>query len=196
MEVTAIILAGGKSSRFGKDKSLLMWNNQLIMQRLVSSCKVFAQEILIVSNQQNKFKIEGTKELSDIYPDMGPLGGLHTGLYAASCEKVFLTACDMPLMDARLAEEMLEQLDTYEAVLPCCEGRFQPMFTVFQRRPALLAAEEMLQRGEQKMLLLLQRLHTKYVECSSDTEQAFFNMNYLQDYHWLIHHYECKKEEN
>ncbi len=189
MKATAIILAGGKSSRFGSDKSLLMWNNQLIMKTLVDSCRTFADEILIVSNQENKFGIQGTKELRDIYPEMGPLGGLHAGLNAATHERVFLTACDMPLLNTELAKKILYQLTAYEAVVPCCEGRFHPMFTAFRRTPALFVADHMLSQGERKMLMLIKKLSTCYWECSVEEEQAFYNMNYLEDYRRLIGDY-------
>lgn len=163
-----------------------MWKNQLIIQRLVDSCKTFAEEILIVSNQENKFGIQGTKELSDIHPHMGPLGGLHAGLSAAKYEQIFLTACDMPLLDTYLARQLLQQLEFYEASVPSCDGHFHPMFTAFRRTPALMVSDTLLRQGEGKMMLLLGKLHTCYWECSNEEEQAFYNMNYLDDYHRLI----------
>jgi molybdopterin-guanine dinucleotide biosynthesis protein A len=76
-KTTAIILAGGKSSRFGGDKTILPLGNRLLIHHLVEACNKFADEVLIIGNQQNKFAIEGVREISDIFKEMGPLGGFH-----------------------------------------------------------------------------------------------------------------------
>lgn len=182
MKVTAIILAGGKSSRFGQDKSLLMWKNQLLMERLVDLCRNFAEEILIVSNQENKFGIEGTKEISDIYPNMGPLGGLHAGLKSATYERIFLMGCDMPMADCSFARKLLLKLNDYEAAVPCRDGYFHPVFTAFRRTPALIISDKMLKQGKCKVLTLLEMLRTYYWECSDEEERTLYNVNYSEDY--------------
>lgn len=95
-KTTAIILAGGKSSRFGADKKTLPWGNRLIIHHLVEACNKFADEVLIISNQQNKFAIEGVREISDIFKEKGPLGGFHTGMEAARYDKIFLPPATYP----------------------------------------------------------------------------------------------------
>lgn len=110
-KTTAIILAGGKSSRFGADKTTLPWGNRLIIHHLVEACNKFADEVLIISNQQNKFAIEGVREISDIFKEKGPLGGFHAGMEAARYDKIFFTACNMPLFNLELAQKLLTQLD-------------------------------------------------------------------------------------
>lgn len=182
MGVTAIILAGGKSSRFGRDKSLLQLNRKPLMQHLTEQCAAFADEILIISNQENKFGLPGIRELQDHYRDMGPLGGIHAGLCAASNPHIFVTACDMPFFHAGLAQRMLASLNVYEAVLPCHHTYFEPLFSAMRKDRALAEAESLLANGDRKVLLLFDRLHTHCRECDGEELNVFYNINYPEDY--------------
>lgn len=201
MGTTAIILAGGKSSRFGTDKSLLRWNDKRIVEYMAQQCADFAEEILVVSNQPCKFGLEGVRELSDIFRDKGPLGGIHAGLAAAAYEKVFVTACDMPLFQPALAVRLIKSLETgvyraetYEAAIPRCKGRLQPLFSALRRTPALRAAEELLKQDQRKLRMLFTKLHTCYMDMEAmgypdDDGKAmdiFYNINYPADYEALL----------
>ena len=184
MKTTAIILAGGKSSRFGSDKSLLHWKDRPIMERLAEECQRFADEVLIISNQNSKFVLPGIRELSDQYPGMGPLAGLHAGLLEASGESVFLTACDMPFLDGILAKELISYLRNWEAVVPCSGTLIQPLYSAMVRDKALPIAERMLSQGERKMKRFFGTLRTCYWDCPR--QEVFYNMNYPADYERLL----------
>lgn len=184
MKTTAIILAGGKSRRFGSDKSLLRWQGQPIVERLAQECSSFADEVLIISNQPAKFCIPGVRELSDRYPGLGPLGGIHAGLLEASGESVFVTACDMPLLKAEMAQELLARLKGWDAVVPRDGERLQPLFSAMAREQGLKTAEEMLQQGEKRMRTFFRQMHTCYWDCPG--WEVFYNMNYPADYERLL----------
>ncbi len=184
--VTALILAGGKSSRFGSDKSLLILNQKLIVQHLVECCSSFADEVLIVSNQDAKFGLPGIRELHDIYPDMGPLGGIHAGLCAAKNDYIFVSACDMPFFDEFLAKCMLSQLDEYQAVLPYYQNKYEPLFSALRRDKALSVTEYLLQHNKKRMMLLFEQLETYCWECTKEEHENFYNINYREDYFKLL----------
>ena len=188
MKTTAMILAGGKSSRFGRDKSLLILNGQRIVEYLVEQCYQFADEVLIVSNSDAKFRIPGVRELSDIYPEKGPLGGIHAGLTHAKGDTVFVTACDMPMFDLELARELVALSSEYEAALPVADGRLQPLFAMLRRAPALRAAERMLYSDHRKLRFLYDRLKTCYLcrPVQEEPKDLFFNINYPADFERLV----------
>ena len=193
MDVTAILLAGGRSSRFGRDKSLLCWQDRPIVERLAEQCAAVADEVLIVSNSPGKFRLPGVRELSDRYPDMGPLGGLHAGLAEAAHPWVFVTACDMPLFHAALARDLLTFTAYCEAVLPRCGTRLQPLFSVLRREPALREAEWMLSHGRRRLRELYERLDTFYLDlpdggpgAGDPAADLFYNINYPADYERLV----------
>lgn len=180
-KITAIILAGGKSSRFGADKTALHWGDRLIIHHLVDVCKQFADEVLIVSNQQNKFAIEGVPEISDVFKGKGPLGGFHAGMEAARYDKIFFTACDMPLFNLELAQKLLTQLDTgAEASIPRHGERTEPLFSAIFRPAAMSTATTMLQQDNRRLMDFFRQLNTSYVECQEEDFQ--FNLNRQEDY--------------
>ena len=182
MGVTAIILAGGKSSRFGRDKSLLVLDSKLLVRHLADCCATFADEILIISNQDQKFGFPGIRELSDRYTNMGPLGGIHAGLCEASHEHIFVTACDMPFFQVSLAETLLARLHIYDAAMPCHHALCEPLFSAMRRTEALAAAEMLLQQGDRKVLLLFDRINTFCWNCTEEDIHIFYNINYPDDY--------------
>lgn len=193
MGVTAIILAGGRSSRFGRDKSQLSWRSRGMVEHLVGECRTLADEVLVVSNQPGKFSIPGVTELCDIYRDRGPLGGIHAGLTAATWETVFLTACDMPLFHSGLARRLLSFSGRYEAALPRDGDRHEPLFAMLRRTPALAESTFLLERDQRTLLGLYQGLHTRWLDREEwglpnpgQAETVFFNINYPADYEDLL----------
>ena len=188
MNYTAIILAGGKSDRFGTDKTLLRINGELIIECIINRCKKLFAEIIIVSNESNKFNIPGVKEISDIYPGHGPLGGIHAGLLAASNEVCFVTACDMPLFYSPLAEYILSKSNGYDIVLPKEKNNhFQPLFAVY-RKNLLSQAEKLLMRKSCQVLNLCKTANVRYIDepdwkkrIRGNTD-VFFNINSPEDY--------------
>lgn len=193
MGATAIILAGGKSSRFGRDKSQLSWRSRGIVEHLAEACAALADQVLVVSNQPGKFAIPGVTELCDLYENRGPLGGIHAGLTAAACETVFVTACDMPLFHAELARRLLSFSDRYEAALPRNGQRHEPLFAMLRRTPALAASTALLERDQRALLGLYRSLRTRWLDreewgtrSPDKAEDIFFNINYPADYERLL----------
>lgn len=90
MKTTGVILAGGKSSRMGTDKSILIFHEKTFIDNNVNIFKEVVDEIIIVSNQHNKYGYKDIQEVSDIYQDMGPLAGIHAGILAAEHDTVLL----------------------------------------------------------------------------------------------------------
>ena len=77
---TGIILAGGKSSRMGQDKGLLMLNGRTFMSHIIEALEPVVSDIIIVSNNSD-YDIYKLKRVADILKDSGPLAGLYTGLF-------------------------------------------------------------------------------------------------------------------
>ena len=188
MEYTAIILAGGKSSRFGKDKTLLEINGELIVESIVKKCKPLFSEIIVVSNHSGKFAINGAKEISDIFTSQGPLGGIHAGLKEAKNPVCFVTACDMPYFSLPLASYLLEQSEKSDVVVPReSGGHLQPLFAVYHKR-VQQQIEEMLLENKRSILNLYDRVNVNYIEehcwkeITNGSNDVFFNINDAKDF--------------
>ena len=183
MSNTAIILAGGKSLRFGKDKTRLEINGVKIIETIVGKCKPLFSDIIIVGG--GDFNIPGTREVPDIFRGAGPLGGIHAGLSAAVNEVCFVAACDMPNFYVPLIIKLLSYSAEYDAVLPKTENYLQPLFAVYRKR-LLPKAETLLSQNICKTLRLLEDAKVRYIEiqpseCKSIND-IFFNINFREDF--------------
>lgn len=189
MHIAALILAGGKSARFGSDKSLLTLNGELIVHRLASQCRPLCGEVIILCGRQEKFHLDGVRELPDVLPNRGPLGGLYTGMLHSRAELFLTVACDMPLFDPRLAAKLLRECAGYDACVPINAGRPEPLCAAY-RRSALPVIHEMLDRGEHRMGLMLSRVRTRFLdraewqscEDGAPPPDPFWNINYPENY--------------
>jgi molybdopterin-guanine dinucleotide biosynthesis protein A len=133
MAVSGIILAGGRSSRMGRDKTLLLFQNETLIARTVSELRKVADEIIIASNATAKYGIDGVREVPDIFPGMGPLGGMYAGLAAARYDVAFVVAGDMPFFTAELAAYLLGRRAGHDAVVPRVKGNWEPLAAVYAR---------------------------------------------------------------
>src|ERR1035437_7677768 len=93
------ILAGGKSSRMGTDKGLLVFNKKTIIQHVIAQLKPVVKEVIIVSNNRDYEKF-GVKVIADIIKNIGPAGGIHAALSHSNTNHNFIVSCDMPFITA------------------------------------------------------------------------------------------------
>lgn len=183
MGTTGIILAGGKSSRFQRDKTQIAWNNKTLTEDLAARFLAVFDQVLIVSGTQGKFHIEGTREVTDHYSEKGPLGGIHAGLLAAEHEACFVMACDMPFFDGQAANRLLAYEGQGDIVAPVRDGRPEPLFAVYHRRlgPQI---ETLLEENRLAVRALFHCCQVRLVQEVEwgGTERLFYNINYPEDY--------------
>jgi len=118
MKASAIILAGGKSSRMGTNKALLKINEKTNIERMADKLKLFFDDIILVTNDSEQYEFLELKTAADHYPGMGPLAGVHAGLLASDYDLNFIVACDMPFVSAELAEALVNSCGHFDAVIP------------------------------------------------------------------------------
>jgi molybdopterin-guanine dinucleotide biosynthesis protein A len=188
MMAAAIILSGGKSSRMGTNKALLKINEKTNIERITDTLKMSFNDIILVTNNPEHYQFLGLPMVTDIYPDQGPLAGIHAGLLASKFDVNFIAACDMPFVSGELAEVLVNQCGDYDAVIPIINGRQHPLFAVYQKRVTEEIAHS-IEAGRLRIKQLLEQLHVKYVTeedlqayCSNDLERVFFNMNHPNEY--------------
>ncbi|MFD0826655.1 molybdenum cofactor guanylyltransferase [Neobacillus sp. M.A.Huq-85] len=188
MKAAAIILSGGKSSRMGTNKALLKINEKTNIERLVEELKGFFSEIILVTNLPDEYQFLGVKMVSDRFPGLGPLAGLHAGLQESTQEVNVAVACDMPFVSGELAEKIVAKLDGFDAAIPVIEGKKQPLFAAYGRR-ILPVVEASLEKGNLRMTQLFDDLQVLYLTeedlpgySKPILERTFFNMNYPEEY--------------
>ncbi len=104
-EYSAVILAGGKSSRMGDNKAFLKWNGSTFLQHSVFKMKQIGIETIIVSGRYAHQT--DVKFVEDVYPDRGPLGGMHACMKQANTQYCFVIPVDAPNIPLFVMEELI-----------------------------------------------------------------------------------------
>ena len=133
MQATGIILAGGKSSRMGEDKGLVLLNGKPMIQYVIEALKEVVSNIIIISNNAsyNKFRVP---VYSDLIKDKGPVGGIYTGLYHSTTELNFCISCDVPMISSDFILWLLKRSGNASITLPMYKDKIHQMIGVYSKQ--------------------------------------------------------------
>lgn len=184
---TAIILAGGKSSRMGENKALLPFGDRPLIQRVVDELRPHFDDLILVTNQpEAHMAMADIRLVSDVHPHQGPLGGILSGLLASRGRHNMVVSCDMPFLNHLLLDYMWTLRNWGDVVVPLTHEALSPMCAIYDRHvlPELASA---LAAGERKVMGLYPRLKVHYVredELKAYDPQllSFRNVNTRDDY--------------
>ncbi len=190
--VTGVILAGGQSRRMGQNKALMRLGDEPLIAHVIRQMKSVTDELLLITNERDLYTALKLPMYADIVPDMGALGGLHTGLTCAANSTVICVGCDMPLLQPNLLSHLVTLLGNHDAVVPCVQAtdRFTPVFqtlsAVYSER-CLPVIDEMLSVGELRVHALYDRIDARIVEphewrAFDPRGLSFFNINTPEDF--------------
>jgi len=152
MRTGAIILCGGKSSRMGRDKAILPFGPELMLQRVVRLvAEVVPEDRIVVVAGANQALPELPAKIivgRDAAPHQGPLSGLAHGfrILSDSAGAVYATGCDAPLLVPAFIASMFTQLGCNDAVVPVDCGHYHALAAVY--RPSVLPKVEALLRAD------------------------------------------------
>ncbi|MBW1980332.1 MAG: molybdenum cofactor guanylyltransferase [Deltaproteobacteria bacterium] len=180
-----VVLAGGKSRRFGRNKALELFQGERLIERQVRTLGRIFSEVIIVSNTPEVYVDLQVTLLRDIIPEQGPLGGIYTGLLYARDRGIFVAGCDMPFLQAALIGKMVELAANYDVVIPEKEGRLEPLHAAYSSR-CLPHIEGMLKRKELQVIrffpaVRVYRLGEKECQAIDPLGISFFNINTVAD---------------
>ncbi len=188
MEVSAIILCGGKERRFGGgNKAQASVGGRAVIDRVIDILDSLSKQIIIVTSPEKDIPISSDiKVVRDIYPGKGPLGGIYTGLLAVENEYALVVGCDMPFLNAKILTYMLDIAGGYDVVVPRLGGRMvEPLHAVYART-CVQKMKTRLEAGILSVSPLFAELRVRYLEKEEylplDPQMlSFFNINYPED---------------
>jgi molybdopterin-guanine dinucleotide biosynthesis protein A len=183
---SVIFLVGGQSSRMGTPKSWLKFEGRPLLCHLVERMRAVFPEVLLVSAPEQSLPDTGARVIYDEHPGEGPLAGLVVGLRAISQPLAFVSSCDAPFLDPRVAYALAECAGDFDAVVPEWEGRLHPLHAVYRASVQPVAAEQ-LAKGRRRMTELLDRVRMRVVTGAElrglDPQGlSFHNMNTPEEY--------------
>ena len=161
--VTSLVLAGGRSSRFGRDKLAERIDGRTLLDSAIDGVTPASTEILVVAAPAAAPDLQAIARLvHDPVAFEGPLAGVAAGLRAAGELIVLVVGGDMPTLVGAVIDSMLAALDVagVEAVVLEHEGRARPLPIALRRDPALAAADVLLNDGERRLRALIETLET------------------------------------
>lgn len=180
---SGIVLAGGRSSRLGKDKALLyLPDGRPLVAHVVARLAPLVAEVVVVATDGERLGPLPARVVPDVFPDGGALGGIYAGLAAAREEHSLVVACDMPLLRHRLLRHLLAQPRDFDVLLPrLAGGQVEPLHAVYSRA-CLEPILRQLAAGRHRIISFLGDVRVRYIEEAElrrlDPElRSFFNVN-------------------
>lgn len=165
LEITGVILAGGKSTRMGADKAFLMLNGQHFITLLIEKFKQLFQTVFIVADEREKFALAGVPVVQDVFKDCGPLGGIHSALLHSATPHIFVAPCDTPLLSTELIQFLITSAKPNEITVGTANGRIHPLLGIYPLS-SLRIIEEHLNKGKRKVLDVLNDVPTAILNLS------------------------------
>jgi molybdopterin-guanine dinucleotide biosynthesis protein A len=189
LNISCIILVGGKGLRLRRDKAAQIINGESLLQRAVSQLSPFGGDIIIVTAKGQPISrltsYPSLMVVADTYPGKGPLGGIHTGLAASNSPYNLVVACDMPFLNQALLHYMIQLVDSFDLVVPRLGEMVEPLHAIYSRN-CLPIIDNMIKQGNLSVNRLLPLVKTRYVEAEEidrfDPEHlSIFNINTKAD---------------
>jgi molybdopterin-guanine dinucleotide biosynthesis protein A len=171
-DLTAFLLAGGKSTRMGSDKAFLPWGKGTLLSHSLKLLAAVTPNVRIVGDLHKFAGFGGVIE--DIYRDCGPLGGIHAALSSTMTDLNLMLAVDLPLIELNLLQFMFALAQDTDAVVtvPRADGVSQPLCAVY-RREFVQVAEQALQAGRNKIDALFSKVKVRIIENDELTRAGF-----------------------
>lgn len=172
------ILAGGKSSRMGIDKGLMLLEGKAIIQYVMEQLEPMVNELVIVSNNPEYEKF-GLKVIPDRIKDIGPAGGIHSALTHTNTSRCFIVSCDIPFVTTRAIHFIRQQSENYQIALPVYKGKIQTLLGVYSKS-CLLVWQRLINEGIFKLQDLILHFKLNLMEVENNdifNERMFFNIN-------------------
>jgi molybdenum cofactor guanylyltransferase len=184
--VAAFVLTGGKSTRMGMDKAFVQLDGRTLVERALGVLRSVTTNVRIAGDPA----IYGSFApcVPDLYPDCGPLGGIHAALTSSQTEFNLILAVDLPFVTGALLKFLVSRAqnsETATVTVPQSGGRLQPLCAIY-RRAFAEHADNALRAGHYKIDALFDPMNTQVIEedallAAGFSPDLFRNLNTPQD---------------
>ena len=187
--VTGVILAGGESSRMGRNKALLPYRGGRFIEAIYRQLSGLFDEVLVVTNTPKQYAFLGCRMVSDIYLGMGALAGLHAGLVNSRTPHIFSVACDMPYLNDSLIRALVARRLQGDVIIPESDDGLEPLHAVYCRS-CIPAMDTALQTGNRRLVSFFPEIQAiifpgSTVRFVDPDLNSFRNINTPEDYYNL-----------
>lgn len=183
--MVGVVLVGGQSRRYGRNKALEFFQGERLIDRQVRTVRSLFSEVLVIANEPELYLHLDATIVRDVIPRQGPLGGIYTGLLFAQGKSVFVTACDMPFVQPAVVGRMVQLATDYDVIVPEKIEGLEPLHAIYSSR-CLPHIEKMLARGMLQVInffpaVKVYRLSSEEIGQLDPQRLSFFNINTPDD---------------
>jgi len=181
-EAAGVILAGGQSRRMGgADKAFLTVDGRPVVERTLALLGQCFPQVVVVSNQPDKYVRFGVQVVRDEFPGKGPLAGIHAAMRHIHLPYAFVVACDMPFLRIEPIRFLVERAHGQEAIIASWDGDIEPLHALYASRLQERIGVA-LQRGTTAIRDFLREVDAEYVpepvmRGVLGAEESFRNIN-------------------
>lgn len=186
-KLTLAIMAGGKSSRMGIDKSFVLFEGKPLIERVYSRVADLGDECILITNKPDAYAHLHLPMFGDLYPDSGPLGGIFTAVSHARYPHILIVACDMPWLNRDLLQHMISLRTSADIVVPRWGKYPEPLHAIYSK-PCLEPMAQKLKAQQLKITGFFGQVAVRFVD-QEEIEQfdkngrSFTNINTPDELH-------------
>ena len=188
-DISAAILAGGKSRRMGRNKALLPWEGKPLIAHVYETVHPLVEDLFLVTDDPGLFDFLPCPKIPDRVPGKGPISGIDAALRFSRNPHVLVVACDAPFLSSSLLELLAGKTQEADLVIPCGPQGPEPLCAVYGKG-GLPLIEESLRKGDFSLMALIGRLRTREIPREEvalvDPDfRSFMNINTHDDFRTL-----------
>ena len=183
--ITGVILAGGKSTRYGTNKAFAEVQGVRLIERTIRVMGSVCPRLLLVTNTPAEYAYLHLPMVEDLIKGLGPLGGIYTGLEVIDDENGLFVACDMPFLREDLLRYMVTLRGDFDAVVPRVNWMVEPLHALYTKK-CLPSIRKFIRSQELQILKFFQKIRVRYMEEEEIRKidpdlKSFFNINRPED---------------
>ncbi len=182
-EMSAAILAGGRSSRMGTNKALLTSDGKTFIEQIAKELLSVFNEVVIISDLKEQYEFLKLPVYEDIYKNRGPIAGIHSAMHHTKHENLFIASCDIPCINKDLIWYLLEARQEEAVTIFSVENVPQPLVGIYHSK-ILPIIEEKLQSYQLSVLKLISEVRSSVIPFpwSGEYPHGLVNVNTPEEY--------------
>ncbi|OCW93422.1 hypothetical protein A9168_11240 [Macellibacteroides sp. HH-ZS] len=183
-DITGVVLAGGKSSRFGSNKALSRYGKSYFLQHIVRKIQPYTKEV-VVAGFYPEYQMLGVPVWKDVIPDSGPLGGILTALTYCSTPWILVLTCDMPLISNEIIMQMMAA-GRGEAIIGWRHESTPGVFPLLLSKSLLPHIEAAIEEKRFRVKQLFDWGNACLIPIPDELQHLFANINNQEEYNRIL----------
>ena len=184
-DITGVILAGGESRRYGRNKAFVKVNGIPLIERVMGVMQSVFQNLILITNTPEEYAYLKLPVHQDLIKGLGPVGGIFTALTAIPDDAGFFVACDMPFLQRELIRHIVEKRGNFDVVVPRISGKMETLHALYDKR-CLPAIRRLIDSRQYQVFRFFSEVSVRYVNEDEirrfDPElRSFLNINKPQE---------------